>query len=81
MTSFAMLAGMLPLALAWGEAGPQTAPLGRAVMGGLAAATVTTLLVLPALFAWVQSGVTTAGVSLDPADKHSRHYAAEAEQL
>ena len=81
MTSCAMLAGMLPLALAWGEAGPQTAPLGRAVMGGLAAATVTTLLVLPALFAWVQSGVTTAGVSLDPADKHSRHYAAEAEQL
>src|SRR5207248_3319943 len=49
MTSGAMLAGMVPMALALGEGGEQTAPLGRAVIGGLVAATFTTLLVLPAV--------------------------------
>lgn len=81
MTSFAMLAGMLPLALALGEAGPQTAPLGRAVMGGLAAATVTTLFVLPALFTILQAGMSRASASLDPADEQSGHFVAEAESL
>ena len=47
MTSCAMIAGMVPMALGWGEGGEQTAPLGRAVIGGLAAATLATLLVLP----------------------------------
>src|SRR5205823_2496710 len=47
MTSFAMLAGMVPMALALGEGGEQTAPLARAVIGGLCAATLTTLLILP----------------------------------
>ena len=47
MTTCAMMAGMLPMALAWGESGQQNAPLGRAVIGGLAAATVATLFVLP----------------------------------
>src|SRR5256885_1414223 len=51
MTSLAMIAGMLPMALGLGEGGEQTAPLGRAVVGGLAGATLATLLVLPALFA------------------------------
>ncbi len=54
MTSCAMIAGMVPMALALGEGGEQTAPLGRAVIGGLAAATLTTLLVLPCVFAVVQ---------------------------
>lgn len=81
MTSFAMLAGMLPLALAIGEAGPQTAPLGRAVMGGLMAATVTTLGVLPALFALLQGTATRASASLDPADEQSRHFVAGSETL
>src|SRR5262249_52857827 len=49
MTSFAMIAGMTPMALALGEGGQQVAPLGRAVIGGLAMATVTTLLILPAI--------------------------------
>ena len=79
MTSLAMLAGMLPLALALGEAGAQTAPLGRAVMGGLIAATLTTLGVLPALFAVLQAGATRASASLDPADEHSPHFVADAE--
>ncbi|HET8696448.1 MAG TPA: efflux RND transporter permease subunit, partial [Gammaproteobacteria bacterium] len=51
MTSVAMIAGMLPLAIGFGEGGEQTAPLGRAVVGGLAAATLATLVVLPAVFA------------------------------
>ena len=71
MTSAAMLAGMLPLALGLGESGQQTAPLGRAVMGGLLAATFATLLILPAIFAIVQSRATTKSASLDPEDPES----------
>jgi multidrug efflux pump subunit AcrB len=81
MTSMAMLAGMLPLALALGEAGPQTAPLGQAVMGGLIAATFTTLLVLPALFALMQGWATRKSASLDPSDEASRYYIPNAENL
>ncbi len=54
MTSCAMIAGMVPMALGWSEGGEQTAPLGRAVIGGLAAATLATLIVLPTVFALVQ---------------------------
>lgn len=71
MTSFAMIAGMLPMALAMGEAGGQTAPLGRAVIGGLAAATLATLFILPAVFALVQSLAHTRSISLDPDDPES----------
>jgi multidrug efflux pump subunit AcrB len=74
MTSFAMIAGMVPMALGFGEGGQQTAPLGRAVIGGLAAATVMTLLVFPSLFAIVQSRATTRSASLDPEDPESVHY-------
>jgi multidrug efflux pump subunit AcrB len=56
MTATAMTAGMLPMALGLGEGGAQTAPLGRAVIGGLAAATVATLTLLPALYAVVMKG-------------------------
>ncbi|MES2694769.1 MAG: efflux RND transporter permease subunit [Verrucomicrobiota bacterium] len=55
MTSCAMIAGMLPLALGAGESGDQTAPLGRAVVGGLALATLATLFVLPSFFAILAS--------------------------
>lgn len=55
MTSLAMIAGMTPMAIGFGRGGEQTAPLGRAVIGGLAFATIATLLVLPAVFAIVQS--------------------------
>jgi multidrug efflux pump subunit AcrB len=68
MTSLAMIAGMTPMALGLGEGGSQTAPLGRAVVGGLAAATVATLVVLPAAFALVQSRAHRRPVSLDPDD-------------
>jgi multidrug efflux pump subunit AcrB len=75
MTSCAMLAGMLPLAFALGEGGEQMAPLGRAVLGGLAAATFATLFVLPSVFALVQGRSGTHSASLDPDDPASRHYA------
>jgi multidrug efflux pump subunit AcrB len=69
MTSFAMLAGMLPMAIGLGESGQQTAPLGRAVMGGLIAATLATLFILPAVFAWVQQGQDRNSKSLHPLDE------------
>lgn len=74
MTSFAMMAGMAPMAMALGEAGHQSAPLGRAVIGGLAAATLATLLILPASFAWLQNRSGLASASLDPDDPESRHF-------
>ncbi|MGE0378896.1 MAG: efflux RND transporter permease subunit, partial [Planctomycetaceae bacterium] len=74
MTSCAMIAGMLPMALGLGEAGQQNAPLGRAVIGGLAAATVATLFVLPSVFALIQARAGTASASLDPDDPESSYY-------
>jgi multidrug efflux pump subunit AcrB len=71
MTSFAMMAGMLPMALGLGEAGRQTAPLGRAVVGGLAVATAATLLVLPSVFAIIQGRAHRRSASLDPDDPNS----------
>jgi multidrug efflux pump subunit AcrB len=50
MTAAAMMIGMLPMALGMGEGGEQNAPLGRAVIGGLALATVATLFVVPLVY-------------------------------
>jgi multidrug efflux pump subunit AcrB len=74
MTSCAMIAGMLPMALGLGEAGEQNAPLGIAVIGGLLAATAATLLVLPSVFALVQRRASGESPSLDPNDEKSVHY-------
>ncbi|HUY12199.1 MAG TPA: efflux RND transporter permease subunit [Terriglobia bacterium] len=76
MTSLAMIAGMIPMALAWGEGSHQTAPLGRAVIGGLMASTVATLLILPAVFSLAQGRATAESASLDPTDPDSRYSAA-----
>jgi multidrug efflux pump subunit AcrB len=51
MTALAMIIGMVPMAMGLGEGGEQNAPLGRAVIGGLSAATVATLIFVPAVFA------------------------------
>jgi multidrug efflux pump subunit AcrB len=51
MTALAMMIGMVPMALGFGEGGEQNAPLGRAVIGGLLLATVATLFFVPAVFA------------------------------
>ncbi len=74
MTSCAMIAGMLPMALGWGEGAEMSAPLGRAVIGGLIAATLATLCVLPAVFALVQGKAGNESASLDPDDPESPHY-------
>jgi multidrug efflux pump subunit AcrB len=50
MTALAMVIGMLPMSLGWGEGGEQNAPLGRAVIGGLLLATVTTLFFVPVMY-------------------------------
>jgi Cu/Ag efflux pump CusA len=71
MTSLAMMAGMLPMALGLGEGGEQTAPLGRAVIGGLFAATVATLAVLPSLFTILQGRSHRRSASVDPHDPQS----------
>jgi multidrug efflux pump subunit AcrB len=68
MTSFAMIAGMMPMALGLGQGGEQSAPLGRAVVGGLAFATVATLVVLPAMFALIRGRAHRRSSSLDPDD-------------
>ena len=68
MTSMAMIAGMMPVALGLGQGGEQTAPLGWAVVGGLAAATIATLIFLPSIFAIVQSRSSTRSASLHPDD-------------
>jgi multidrug efflux pump subunit AcrB len=66
MTSFAMIAGMIPMASGLGEAGKQSAPLGRAVIGGLFASTLAALFILPLMFAWVQDKTTYDEPSLMP---------------
>jgi multidrug efflux pump subunit AcrB len=71
MTSAAMIAGMVPMALAVGEGAEATAPLGRAVIGGLAAATLATLSVLPSVYSLVQQSARPASPSLDPDDPES----------
>ncbi|HXJ00780.1 MAG TPA: efflux RND transporter permease subunit [Micropepsaceae bacterium] len=71
MTSLAMIAGMLPMAIGLGASGGQAAPLGRAVIGGLAAATLATLLVLPGVFALVRARAGRHSPSLDPDDPAS----------
>ncbi len=68
MTSLAMIAGMIPMALA----AEVTAPLGRAVIGGLLAATFVNLTILPFIFSVVQKRANTASASLDPDDPQSR---------
>jgi multidrug efflux pump subunit AcrB len=75
MTSLAMIAGMLPMALAFGSGGEETAPLGRAVIGGLGAATLSTLFVLPIIFGVSQRRASTESRSLDPEDPQSRWFA------
>jgi multidrug efflux pump subunit AcrB len=71
MTSLAMITGMLPMALAIGRGSEETAPLGRAVIGGLIFATAATLLVLPTIFGLVQRRAPVTSPSLDPDDPSS----------
>ncbi|MBE7178758.1 MAG: efflux RND transporter permease subunit, partial [Mucilaginibacter polytrichastri] len=74
MTALAMVVGMIPMASGLGEAGDQSSPLGRAVIGGLVASTFAALFILPLVFAWGQGKTGTQSVSLDPEDEESIHY-------
>jgi multidrug efflux pump subunit AcrB len=74
MTSLAMISGMIPMALAFGQGSEETAPLGRAVIGGLSVATVATLFLLPIVFSLAQRTASTDSRSMDPEDPKSRWY-------
>jgi multidrug efflux pump subunit AcrB len=74
MTSVAMIAGMIPMALAFGQGSEETAPLGRAVIGGLFAATIATLFLLPMVFGLVQRNASISTRSLDPEDPDSQWF-------
>ncbi|QCP53573.1 efflux RND transporter permease subunit [Trinickia violacea] len=65
MTALAMLIGMLPMALGLGDGGQQNAPLGRAVIGGLALGTVSTLLFVPVVFGLVHTWLAKRRESLE----------------
>ncbi|GAA4451718.1 efflux RND transporter permease subunit [Rurimicrobium arvi] len=80
MTALAMVVGMIPMAMGIGDAGDQTSPLGRAVIGGLIASTFAALLILPLAFAWGQGKATTQSVSLDPEDPESKFFYATPNQ-
>jgi multidrug efflux pump subunit AcrB len=69
MTSFAMIAGMIPMASGLGEAGDQSAPLGRAVIGGLAASTLAALYIVPLVYGWIQQKQSYDSVSLLPDER------------
>jgi len=55
MTATAMILGMLPMSLGLGEGGEQNAPLGRAVIGGLLLATITTLFIVPIIYSYLRT--------------------------
>jgi multidrug efflux pump subunit AcrB len=74
MTALAMVAGMLPMASGLGEAGDQSSPLGRAVVGGLIASTFAALFILPLVFAWGQEKASIKSVSLEANDPESQEY-------
>jgi multidrug efflux pump subunit AcrB len=74
MTTIAMIAGMIPMASGLGEAGDQTAPLGRAVIGGLILSTFVSLFILPVIFYLIRRNSPVHAVSLDPDDQHSIYY-------
>ncbi len=74
MASCAVIVGMIPMAWGVGQGGEQTAPLGRAVVGGLVVATLTTMFILPAIFAVVLGKSSARSPSLHPDDPESSYY-------
>jgi multidrug efflux pump subunit AcrB len=77
MTAAAMIFGMLPMAIGFGEGGSQSAPLARAVIGGLLVSTFATLTILPSIYAIMQGRATLTSPSLNPLDPASRYYEAK----
>jgi multidrug efflux pump subunit AcrB len=77
MTAAAMIFGMLPMAIGFGEGGSQSAPLARAVIGGLLVSTFATLTILPSIYAILQRKASVTSPSLNPMDPLSRYYEAQ----
>ncbi len=76
MTAAAMIFGMVPMAAGLGQGGEQSAPLGRAVIGGLIVSTFATLTILPSIYAILQGRASGTSPSLNPMDPASRYYEA-----
>jgi multidrug efflux pump subunit AcrB len=74
MTALAMIIGMLPMALGLGEGGEQNAPLGRAVIGGLAAATIATLFFVPIVYSTLRKGAPRAHSELESLEERELEY-------
>lgn len=74
MTSLAMIAGMIPMSIGFGEGGDQTAPLGIAVIGGLVFSTIGTLFLLPLIYKTFNKNRPYINASLDPDDADSKYY-------
>jgi multidrug efflux pump subunit AcrB len=74
MTGFAMMAGMIPMAIGLSESGQQTAPLGRAVIGGVLASLLTTLLVMRTVYVLITPRGKARQPSLDPDDPASSYF-------
>jgi multidrug efflux pump subunit AcrB len=74
MTAIAMILGTVPMALALEKGSEMTAPLGRAVIGGLIVSTFATMLVVPAVFVLLMARAKNVSPSVDPGDPASRHY-------
>lgn len=74
MTSFAMIAGMVPMSLGLSEGGDQIAPLGVAVIGGLLFSMVNTLLFLPLVYQVLVGQRAFKHRSLNPNDNHSKYF-------
>jgi multidrug efflux pump subunit AcrB len=74
MTAAAMICGMIPIAIGFGEGGSQSAPLGRAVIGGLLVSTFATLTILPSIYVILQGRASLTSPSLNPNDPSSRYY-------
>jgi multidrug efflux pump subunit AcrB len=66
MTTISMIVGMIPMATGIGEAGDESAPLGRAVIGGLALSTVASLMIVPLVYGWVMQNASLRIPSLLP---------------
>ena len=71
MTALAMIIGMLPMALGFGEGGEQNAPLGRAVVGGLCFATVATLIFVPVVFSIIHQRCGSVGARVIGEPQHA----------
>ncbi len=74
MTTFAMIAGMIPMAIGLGEGGEQTSPLGIAVIGGLILSTTTSLFIVPGIYHSIIGAKKYKSGSLDPDDSESKYF-------